>query len=221
MKKNDCNIPFITQFLGWSLAGVVLLYFFKESLEYPSWKCFLEKQGSLIGAFIGAVVLAGTVVYTIKRQTENVQMQIESSRRSLELQEFRSNVDKMSYITSEMSLHVLAANPEKVGVLVNQLQRINRKVKVVPESLFNNYRYAITVSTVSAQLKQDADSLLIVLSEVKNMAERGHKDEYSKKLIAWITKAVEKINEPNKAYEVIIACFFDLQEDLVQRIDDV
>lgn len=95
MKNNDCNIPFITQLVGYFLVGVVLLYVFKESLGYPSWKCFLEKQGSLVGALIGAIVLAGTVVYTIKSQAKNLKDQIDNDRELAALDKRARDVERI------------------------------------------------------------------------------------------------------------------------------
>lgn len=133
MKRDDCKIPFVTQLIGWLLIGIVLLYFFKESFEYPSWKYFLEKQGSLIGAILGAIVLAATVAYTIKRQSEGLERQVSSNRERDEINALRSNVDKANNVASRLGFMPFEVLRIKIGQ-ENRADRVGMLASEVSEN---------------------------------------------------------------------------------------
>ncbi|HEY4543758.1 MAG TPA: hypothetical protein VIG40_03845, partial [Tissierellaceae bacterium] len=81
--------------IGCIFFGLFALYCFAKLLGYTDPRCFFQEQGSFIGAIIGAVVLAGTVVYTIKHQSKTLKIQLDHARELVILETRERDIDRI------------------------------------------------------------------------------------------------------------------------------
>lgn len=146
MGSKDCGIPTPIKVLGWGLVGLIGLYFYKEFLEYPDAKIFLEKQGSLIAgiiAFLAAVIALYSQRESVQRQLD-FQRKMESDRVfSEKLEEMYAVVQQLKTKVALIRVHLITDHVLDIDVLNKDIDRIvllQRLYKIADETLFQEYR---------------------------------------------------------------------------------
>lgn len=236
MKNKDCDIPFPIKALGWFLISFVILYFYKEFLEYPDVKSFTEGQGSFLGAVVGAVVLTGTVAFTIKKQAESVERQIASARANVEAQIFSDRADEMSYLALEINAIILniyellrgsidaGGELGKLsaisGMKLNRLESINKRVKVLPDGLVFSYKCTCTLISTLFMSRDSHASLSFSFYSIEQQLNNNPKDCYSEATILSIGLCQKEIRQPittvkiNNIMEILHVRFYELHKDI-------
>lgn len=145
MESKGCDIPTPIKVLGWGLVGLVALYFYKEFLEYPNAKSFLEKQGSLIA---GIIAFAAAVI-ALYSQRESVQRQLSSQRKMEEDKLFREKLEEMYSFIQELRINATLTRTYMIKDHVRDIDIFNKDIgrivmlqrlyRVADKKLFQEY----------------------------------------------------------------------------------
>lgn len=145
MKNKDCDIATSIKVLGWCLIGIVILYFCKEFLGYPSTKEFLEGQGSLIAGII-AFIAAVIALYS---QRESVQKQLDFQKNMDESKVFREKLEELYSDIQALKINITLTRTDMIKnsvqdvdifiVDIGRIVMLQGLYKIADEELFQEY----------------------------------------------------------------------------------
>lgn len=190
MEREDCDIPTSVKVLGWGVIGLVSLYFCKEFLEYPDFKSFLEKQGSLIAGII-AFVAAVLALYS---QRESVQTQIDSQKKIEKNRVFKEKIEEAYNAANNLRLKILLTKSKDIKDSTKDIDIFNYDIdkvdmlcqlyEIVSSEIADNYReiatdflntwgeYTEKRLTSDGVSKEDADKVVKAICDLSKITDK-------------------------------------------------